>query len=160
MRKMNELFEERRNTVDEEGEIHSSVNMVSRSYDYESEGLHAKTYPALDDKLLDLSITSIRLFSKLTHMMDFADNEQIVRIDKTVRQQLMRHLGVKMAMIDHSLRQLRDNGLIRRLSRGVYAVNPFYASRGKWGDVKILRKRFHEITGDVEIDFGRRDSKK
>lgn len=159
MARATEFFKEQRDSVDSEGEFHTEISMVSRSYDYESEGVHAKTYPALDDKLLDLSITSIRIFSKLTHMMDFADKEQIVRIDKTVRQQLMRHLGVKMAMIDRSLKQLRNNGLIRRLSRGVYAVNPFYASRGKWGDVKMLRSCFYDITGDVELDFGRKDSK-
>ena len=43
--------------------------------------------------------------------------------------------------IDYCMRKLMDHGLILRIERGVYILNPFKLAKGYWSSISSLRER-------------------
>lgn len=115
---------------------------------YEGDESYVKTYERLELPLSMVCVTSARMFFMISQMMSYAENGQRVRLDKEKRETLRMKLGVSVPMFDRCLRELVDVLLIKRVVRGTYAVNPWYASRGKWKHVRVLREEF-----DILVDM-------
>ena len=84
--------------------------------------------------------------------MNFADKDQIVFVNKYIKDLICAECGVKTKRVEQAIKQFVEVGLLKRKARGVYLVNPYIISRGKWEDVKKLRATFDFITGDFEVD--------
>lgn len=88
----------------------------------------------------------------LCRHMNFADKEQIVFVNKYVKDLICAECGVKIKRVEQAIKQFVEVGLLKRKARGVYVVNPYIISRGKWEDIKKLRATFDFITGDIEVE--------
>lgn len=88
----------------------------------------------------------------LCRHMSFADKDQIVFVNKYVKDIICSECGIKTKRVEQAIRQFVEAGLLKRKARGVYQVNPYIISRGKWEEVSRLRATFDFITGDIEID--------
>ena len=88
----------------------------------------------------------------LCRHMSFADKEQIVFVNKYVKDLICAECGLKTKRIEQAIKQFVEVGLLKRKARGVYLVNPYIISRGKWEDIKKLRATFDFLTGDIEVD--------
>lgn len=91
------------------------------------------------------------LLSLCKHM-HFADKNQIVFVNKYVKDIICAECNVKTKRVEQAIKQFVEAGLLKRQARGVYLVNPYIISRGKWEDVKKLRATFDFITGDISVD--------
>ena len=132
---------------DVDGKKSHSHNISAHNVFYEKEESYVKTYERLELPFSMICQTSKSLFMMMAHMMSYADNGQEVKLDKLDRERLREKLGISVPMLDHCLKELRDVLLISRVVRGTYAINPWYASRGDWKDVGILRDKF-----DILVD--------
>ena len=88
----------------------------------------------------------------LCRHMNFADKDQIVFVNKYVKELICEECGVKIKRVEQAIKQFTETGLLKRKARGVYLVNPYIISRGKWEDVKKLRATFDFITGEFEVE--------
>ena len=85
--------------------------------------------------------------------MNFADKEQIVYVNSYTKSLMMQDTGLKLKRVEQAIKQFADAGIIMRVSRGVYRVNPNIIARGKWNDIKLLRATFNFMTGDIKSDI-------
>lgn len=88
----------------------------------------------------------------LCRHMNFADKDQIVFVNKYTKDLICEECGIKTKRVEQAVKQFVEVGLLKRKARGVYVVNPYIISRGKWEDVKKLRATFDFITGDIKVD--------
>lgn len=63
----------------------------------------------------------------------------IVVLIKPIKDMLVETTGKKYETIRAAIKSLVAKGLLMRQARAVYMVNPKYAARGKWQDIKALR---------------------
>lgn len=63
----------------------------------------------------------------------------IVVLIKPIKDMLVQATGKKYETIRAAIKALVTKGLLVRQARAVYMVNPNYAARGKWQDIKALR---------------------
>lgn len=63
----------------------------------------------------------------------------IVVLIKPIKDMLVETTGRKYETIRAAIKSLVAKGLLMRQARAVYMVNPKYAARGKWQDIKALR---------------------
>lgn len=63
----------------------------------------------------------------------------IVVLIKPIKDMLVKATGKKYETIRAAIKSLVAKGLLVRQARAVYMVNPKYAARGKWQDIKALR---------------------
>ena len=63
----------------------------------------------------------------------------IVVLIKPIKEILVQTTGHKFETIRAAIKSLTAKGLLIRQARAVYLVNPKYAARGKWQDIKALR---------------------
>lgn len=83
--------------------------------------------------------------------IDYPDSSQIVYVVGPTKKEIMAACGWQTETpLVKGLKVLCDCQAIRRVSRGIYQVNPYYASKGAWkynkrlrtGGVKELRERY------------------
>lgn len=80
--------------------------------------------------------------------------EQMIAINKVSRKKYAERLGVSDRRIYQMVNELVDAKLIRRVTRGYYAVNPYIIGKGKWKDIVKIREvwsanEFGEVQHDV-----------
>lgn len=103
------------------------------------------------------------LFLLLVTNMTYCDaadleHSQIVNTGEPWATTFMQKLGWKRAMYQRALKALCDCNAIRKVSRGVYQINPAYAGKGEWkynprlarGGVEDLVAQFDFSAGKVE----------
>jgi len=78
------------------------------------------------------------LFLELASRMEYCDSDdlehsQVVQTGGTRQKFIMKALGIKSRdSLQKGLKALCDCNAIRRVSRGVYQINPQYAAKGQW----------------------------
>lgn len=81
-------------------------------------------------------------------MMESNNNELV--IDKIVRERMMNDCQLSRASITKALDSLYQNGLLDRLTRGRYSLNPAYGWTGKASDrAKLLKDCVVKIRVDI-----------
>lgn len=103
------------------------------------------------------------LFLQLAIRMSYCNaadiqNSQLVNTGGPWGESIRKALDWKPAMYQRGLRALCDCGAIRKCGRGVYQINPSYASRGEWkynprlarGGVEDLVATFKFKSGEVD----------
>ena len=75
--------------------------------------------------------------------MTWADNGQILRVDKYIKDQISKELNIKADRINKILKSIVDSTIfVKTKYRGVYKVNPYFIARGDWKKIKSLRGEF------------------
>lgn len=127
-------------TTYEDGEEHSRQEIRTETIHACREEPFVKMYARRELPYSMICVTSIRLFELLTGMMGYASQGQRVHVNKETKATLMAKLGVSLAMLNKCLSELLRAKLIIRVTRGTYAVNPWYASCGTWSEISTLRQ--------------------
>lgn len=145
--------ERERVDVDREtGEIISeSFEQTEMGY-VEAEPQYIKIYLDCILKFKGISSSLNPILLALCKHMHFADKNQIVFVNKYVKEIICDECGVKIKRVEQAVKQFVEAGLLKRKARGVYLVNPYIISRGKWEDVKKLRATFDFVTGDISVE--------
>lgn len=73
---------------------------------------------------------------------------QLIYVNKMMKEQIAKKLGLGIDSINKSLSELTKHGIFKRVGVGTYQVNPNIVGRGEWKDIKNIRATF---------DFGSKD---
>ncbi|MGL4739881.1 MAG: replication/maintenance protein RepL [Sarcina sp.] len=86
------------------------------------------------------------LFEFCKHM-SWANDKQILRVDKFIKEEVARAVNLKVDRINQILREICKSGIFikEKNYRGVYRVNPYFIARGDWSTIKDLRAEFDFI---------------
>lgn len=166
-------YKEIKTFEDAEGNITTSTvertNKVKKSEEPDYIKLYTDTWCAFNEIPLRLR----DLFLELAIRMSYADSaspeeSQVVYTGKPVSTAIMKSLNLKMSTYNQYLRELAACKAIRRVSRGVYQINPNYAGRGLWkynptlgsGGIEDLKATFDFVKGTVKTEIVWADDKK
>lgn len=136
----------------ETGEVMSESHQQTEMGYVETEPQYIKIYLDCILRFKNLSSSLNPILIALCKHMHFADKNQIVFVNKYVKDIICKECGVKTKRVEQAVKQFVEAGLLKRQARGVYLVNPYIISRGNWEDVKKLRATFDFITGDITVD--------
>ncbi len=133
------------------------------------EGTYVKVYDEGINKLLSLSSSVFPLLFELCKEMSYADiadkvGGQLVKINKSVREDIQQNLGIKKRAFFSQLDILKKNDIIRSCGNGDYQINPTIIGKGlfeynpqlKYGGIKDLRDNFSKNTSTkttIEYDI-------
>ena len=126
-------------TVDENGEVldFSETTKITGPTD---------SYVKIYSRVWDLDVIDGVLFSfvmDLVGRMSFADNGQIVELRRGDKLSLKRKFGWKDdRTVERALNGLIGAGILRRINRGIYQVNPYMFAKGRQSDIDALRTRY------------------
>lgn len=124
-------------TVDQNGNETTDIIEKTKSYHKSEEPDYVKLYTNMWCEFNQIPLTYRSLFLELiTRMsycnMDDLSNAQLVNTGKPWSNSIMQSLKWKEDMYKKGLRELKKCGAIKSVGRGVYQINPNYASRGEW----------------------------
>lgn len=100
--------------------------------------------------------------------MTYANDKHTVRTGRLEKEGVAKTLSVSVKRVEQIVKILSDNGIFipiyhetesdgvvtRIRSRGVYFVNPYYAAKGAWKDVKELRQSIDFVRGTSSYVIG------
>lgn len=140
-------------TVDTQtGEVLSEDTQTTEMSYVEMEPQYIKIYLDCILKFKGISSSFNPILLSLCKHMQYADRNQIVFVNKYIKEIICSECGVKIKRVEQAIKEFVDSGLLMRKARGVYLVNPYIISRGKWEDIKKLRATFDFMTGDIEVE--------
>lgn len=136
----------------ESGEIISESHEQTEMGYVDTEPQYIKIYLDCILRFKNLSSSLNPILIALCRHMHFADKNQIVFVNKYVKDIICKECGVKTKRVEQAVKQFVEAGLLKRQARGVYLVNPYIISRGNWEDIKKLRATFDFMTGDISVE--------
>lgn len=136
----------------ETGEIFSESSEQTEMGYVEMEPQYIKIYLDCILRFKGISSSLNPVLISLCKHMQFADKEQIVFVNKYIKDRICEDCKVSIKRVEQAVRQFTEAGILKRKARGVYMVNPYIISRGRWEDVKKLRATFDFVTGDIEVE--------
>lgn len=86
--------------------------------------------------LQGLNPTETEVFQVLSANMTF---DNLIVLIKPIKQKLVELIGKEYETIKKAIEGLTKKKILIRADRSVYRVNPKYAAKGKWEDIKALR---------------------
>lgn len=94
----------------------------------------------LHGELRDVSYSAVM---QIIRRMGFANAGQIVSLGPEVKKDIAASLRLGSdRQVERIVKKLVDCGVLRKLQRGVYQVNPFMFGKGKQEDIDALRADF------------------
>lgn len=117
-----------------------------------SEPPYMKFYFEEVHRLFDLKDSSEIVLIELAMNSNF---EGLISIGKRAKEIIMQRRNMKKQTIDNALQDLNKKGLIKRVSRGEYEINPHIFAKGDWANIKNRRKYFDngmEINVNIKIN--------
>jgi len=122
---------------DADGNITETKMETATKFQRNEEPDYVKLYTRMWTEFNDVPHAYRGLFLELAMRMSYANSttpneSQIVYVLKQARENIMATLKWKPAMLKRGLTELVKCGAIKRLSNGVYQINPSYAGKGEW----------------------------
>lgn len=98
---------------------------------------YIKLYTNVWCEFNQIPLTYRPLFFELICKMSYCNssdiqNSQIVYVGEPYASDIMNRLHWKRAMLQKGLKALTECNAIKKIRRGVYQINPYYASKGEW----------------------------
>lgn len=167
-------YREVKSVEDADGNIRTTIvertNRIKRS----EEPSYIKLYTDTWCEFNSIPLRLRSLFLELAVRMSYADSSnpeesQVVYTGKPVSTAITRAIGgISISTYNQYLRELTECKAIKRVSRGVYQINPNFAGRGQWkynptlgsGGIEDLRATFDFVKGTVETEIVWADDKK
>lgn len=152
--------------IDENGNETITVKETTTNFQKNKEPDYVKIYTDMWCSFNKVPPVYRELFLQLVTRMSYCNagdlkNSQLVNTGKPWSDDIMNALGWQKAMYQRGLKALCDCGAIKKINRGVYQINPNYASRGEWkynpklqrGGVEdlIATFNFRDKTVDTQI---------
>ena len=125
-------------TEDAEGNITTQTTHKEKNISYRNpEPDYIKIYTNMWLEFNQIPLSVRPLFYELAIRMTYADasnpeSSQLVYTMQPVRNVICQSLNIKDNMFSKHLNTLVKCNAIRKISRGVYQINPQYAGRGEW----------------------------
>lgn len=81
------------------------------------------------------------LFSFAMRMSHSGDDDggNIVRVDKFLIEKMSNECGISCGRFKSIIKEFLNRGILRRINRGVYQVNPYICGIGSWKSIEKLR---------------------
>lgn len=79
------------------------------------------------------------IFLALTAYMTYAQDGQLVYVNASMKRAIAKEVGCEMDTVTQAIKKFCSKGILRRIDRGCYEVNPYIVGRGKWSDIVKLR---------------------
>ncbi len=149
--------------IDENGIEHTTTKATTQKIERNTEPDYIKIYTKMWCEFNQIPLAYRDLFFELTCNMTYCNasdlnHSQLVYTGKPWSDVIMNKLGWKKAMYQRGLAELCKCNAIKKISRGVYQINPNYAGRGEWkynpklnrGGVENLVATFNYKAGTVE----------
>lgn len=159
-------YKEIRTVEDSEGNITTNTLEKTSTIAKSDEPDYIKLYTKTRCEFNQIPLRLRDLFLELVVRMSYADSSnptesQIVYTGKPTSTAIMKALDLKQSTYNQYLRELKECGAIRSVSRGVYQINPNYAGRGQWkynptlqsGGISDLKATFDFVKGTVETQI-------
>lgn len=143
----------------ETGEILASSHEETESAYVETEPQYIKIYLDCILRFKGISSSLNPILLSLCRHMHYANQNQMVFVNKYVKELICEECGVKIKRVEQAIKQFTEAGILMRHARGVYLVNPYIISRGRWEDVKKLRATFDFMDGSIVLDTDANDKK-
>ena len=122
-------------TVDKEtGEILNSNDYKERKVETEPDFI--KIY--LDD-IAKLSNLPKGCSSVMYHLLRYMTYENVIVLNSFIKKSIATYLETNTQVLDHQIVELTKQGIICRVGRGTYFVNPNLFGKGKWQDIRNMR---------------------
>ena len=146
----------------ETGEILHEEHITERKC--ESEPDFIKLY--IDDlgTLMGLTPAEMGLALNMAKNMTYADDElgSCVFMTGLLKKKICETVGIKNnTVINRLLLQLKNKGIIYRVDRSVYRMNPYFFGRGTWKDIEKIRmiveyEKMHPQQIKMRVEFEKR----
>lgn len=84
----------------------------------------------------------MRALIAITRRMSYSgdkDGGNVVRIDRTLFNKMADEAGVSVGRFRAIVREFSESGVLRRIGRGAYQVNPYMCGIGDWFYIEKLR---------------------
>lgn len=111
----------------------------------------AKFYSDVLLRTLGTHGNAMNTFIVISGEMTYANNGQIVVINKSLRAKLQRKLHISAKTLQRHIKTCADVGAMIRLDADMYMVNPYIASKGAWKHVRRARIDFVDIAASRGI---------
>jgi hypothetical protein len=149
--------------IREDGTEQSTTKETTSKIEHSTEPDYIKVYTKMWCEFNQIPMVYRDLFFELICNMSYCnasdlEHSQLVNTGKPWSDSIMKHLGWKKAMYQRGLAELCKCNAIKKISRGVYQINPSYAGRGEWkynprlsrGGIENLIATFDYAAGRVE----------
>lgn len=149
--------------IREDGTEQSTIKETTNKIERSTEPDYIKVYTKMWCEFNQIPMVYRDLFFELICNMSYCnasdlEHSQLVNTGKPWSDSIMKHLGWKKAMYQRGLAELCKCNAIKKISRGVYQINPSYAGRGEWkynprlsrGGIENLVATFDYASGKVE----------
>lgn len=135
----NRFFTEKQTTIQEDADGNIKTSSVEKVTNIQrnNEPDYIKLYTKMWCEFNGIPIAYRELFLQLVARMTYCNsadlgNSQLVNTGKPWSTSIMRALNWKSRMYQKGLKALCECEAIKKVSRGVYQINPRYAGRGEW----------------------------
>ena len=147
MAKKKIVFEETTRTIDEStGELLQTTNkQVSFA---EKEPDYVKLYISDIVRLKDLPPSADKVLMEIIGQMGYSN---IFAAYAPIKRVMIKNLDISMNTLNKAIDQLHKKGILVRIERGVYLVDPNLFARGSWDDIKNIR-----LTIEYDADTGQK----
>lgn len=115
------------------GEVLSSTQQVYRK---EVEDDYIKVYVNTISSLHNVKGAAAATMFEMLGQLGY-DNRIVLA--PSIKKQMAENAGLKLNTLEHSLGSLCKAGLLVKEATNIYSVNPHFAGRGKWKDIKENR---------------------
>lgn len=103
---------------------------------------------------LKLYIDDLGLLNKLSgsevvaliHIAAIANYDGQVCLPLLVKKEIAEKAGVKVQAVNNATVKLTSKGILKRIGTAVYLLNPDLFAKGKWREIRELRKAFRYVT--------------
>ena len=135
MTKKKVLWQENKTTIDETtGEIITSEKTEITFADREPDFI--KLYVSDISRMNGLPPSTDKVLLEIIGQMGYSN---IFAAYAPMKRFFCKKLGISMETLNKSVDQLYKKGILVRIERGMYLVDPNLFARGKWEDIKKLR---------------------
>jgi hypothetical protein len=88
----------------------------------------------------------VNLTSLMISIIAYMDKHNVLRLDKRDYRQILKLNEISgIQVIHNTLRKMKEQGIIERITRGMYFVNPYYFAKTNQYQIDILRNEFDKI---------------
>ena len=116
------------------GSIISDSSIVDISVKQEPD--YYKVYIKDVSSLYGLNSSEKDLISCLSSKMGYGN---VIVLIKSIKELICSELGMSLNTLNKAISELVKCGLLVRQAKCVYLINPYFAAKGKWGEIDKLR---------------------
>lgn len=105
----------------------------------------------------DIKGVNLKVLYKILPFMTYAENEQLICFTSYLKKEIAKSLewAEKSALnrFNQELKKMCDAGVLKKIDRDTYQVNPELIGRGAWKDINKLRATFNLANGKVTHEY-------